>query len=350
MANLDLAVDLSGGLNPALDYPVQNPPADVPNYGENHAFWFFDDEGRFASTVHIETIHGLWRNRREFGWVWQPGGELLQFQNEGPATTREVVGGAAAAYRCDRPFEHWVGGYKGTARAVDALATARGPLMDGPRKVVEIEMDAVMAVPPWVMGGVSKTAALHMKKDPGDFIGGYRYEQLYRANVALTVDGERHTFTATGLRTHRVGPRNMGAMRGHSWMTTVFPSGRAFGLLRFPTVDGAPTYSEAFIYQDGRMIEAEIVDSPWLTSLTPEGERFPIVLRSELGESRLEGVVTASAYDSTGAGQGTDRGWVRSGYHPDGVLVLAQSGARFTWDGETAHGLLERSAPCADFR
>ena len=76
------------------------------------------------------------------------------------------------------------------------------------------------------------------------FIGVPRYEQLsYRAVGQIpSTTGVRIAVSATGLRTHRYGPRSIVAMRGHSWLTALFPSGRAFGSMRFPGEGGTDLF------------------------------------------------------------------------------------------------------------
>ena len=81
--------------------------------------------------------------------------------------------------------------------------------------------------------------------------------------ACLTAGPERRTATqilrSPGQPPHRTGPRNLAEMVGHSWQTAVFPSGRAFGLLRFPRPDGSVGFSEAWVYDGVRLVEATVV-------------------------------------------------------------------------------------------
>jgi len=337
------AVDWSGGLDASSEFPVVDPP-DVPDFGENHAFWLFGDAGHFVAHFHIETIPGVPGSRRELGEIVLKGDRVLLFQGEGPGTHANTVCGANIRFRCEEPFVRWTGSFRATARDTSAKELASGPVTDGPRARVDLSFDARMAAPPWQQGSVSKDASSHMKKDAGRWVGGFRYEQLFRARVSLCVDGETQHCDATGLRTHRCGPRNVGTMLGHSWQTAVFPSGRAFGAMRYPAREGAPTFSEAFLFQEGRRLPARILESPWLVGLQSREEPFSIVLESEIGTTRIDAETIGSVFHTL-AGSGLDLAWIRRGVHRGGDLVLAQAGARYTWDGETTHGLLERSGP-----
>ncbi|MGH7859135.1 MAG: DUF7064 domain-containing protein [Candidatus Binatia bacterium] len=341
-----MGLDLSGGLDPSLDFPILEPPG-VPGFGENHAFWIFDRAGRFFVNFHLENVAGLWKVRREWGYVVLPNSRALVVQREGSVATARCAGAATAWFCCEEPFRRWSGRFRGTARDTSLADVVTGPVVDGPRSLVELEFEATMALPPWVQGSVSASAGKEMSKDAGRHIGGFRYEQLFRATVVADVGGEPHRFSATGLRTHRAGPRQIGTMLGHSWATAVLPSERAFGLMRFPKPDGSVGFSEGWLMEDGKRLEARVVESPWLEELRPTGERFRVKLESPAGTAEIDGETVATVF-LTVCGE-SDLGYVRAGLHRAPGLVLAQSMARYTWNGEETYGLLERSAPRSRF-
>jgi hypothetical protein len=335
--------DGSAGLVSSLDLVIVESP-DVPGFGENHAFWLFDETGEHHLNFHVETLPGQWRQRREHGYVTLDDGRVLLVQGEGGPSDVSAACSATTRLVVREPFARWTGERRGTARDTSLSALCSGPNTDGPRVVLAFSFDATMARPPWVQGAFSTRAREHMEEDAGAFIGGFRYEQLFRADVELEVGGSTHRFGATGVRTHRAGPRNLAEMVGHCWASALFPSGRAFGLQRYPRADGTVGFSEGWLTSEpeGTAVEATVLDAPWLDTLPEPGQRFAIDLVQGGRGNGIEAELV-SAMVMTVAGSG-DLAWMRQGLHDIDGLVLVQSMARFTWDGEEAFGLLERSA------
>jgi hypothetical protein len=111
----------------------------------------------------------------------------------------------------------------------------------------------------------------------------------------------------------------------------VFPDGRAFGCLAYPPLpDGTERYNDAVIYQDGRLIPARIVSPPFLRRIVFAGDDVSVELESALGRTRISGVTALSTF--------------RIGNPDIGGLNLQQGGGRFTWDGQSAYGMVERSS------
>ena len=76
------------------------------------------------------------------------------------------------------------------------------------------------------------------------------------------------------------------AFRGHVWQSTVFPSGRAFGLCLYPPRDdGKATFNEGFLFEgDGELIPARVTDAPWLRRWQPKGQDVSVTLETEDGQ------------------------------------------------------------------
>jgi hypothetical protein len=168
-------------------------------------------------------------------------------------------------------------------------------------------------------------------------MGGPRFEQLFRATGRLRIDADDREIDGGGLRIRRQGIRRLGTFRGHIWQSAVFPSGRAFGATRYPPRDdGKPTLNEAFVFEgDGALIPALVVEAPWLRDLEPTGQDVPLVLETEGGTISIRGKTVLSTFmvmDSQTAGAGMT-----------GTFRLQQAIAQYTWDGETATGMIERS-------
>jgi hypothetical protein len=60
-------------------------------------------------------------------------------------------------------------------------------------------------------------------------------------------------------------------------------------LLRIALADGSSGFSKAWIHWNGRLVEAQIGDTPWLTELKSTGEPLNTELTSDLGVTRICG-------------------------------------------------------------
>jgi hypothetical protein len=126
-----------------------------------------------------------------------------------------------------------------------------------------------------------------------------------------------------------------------------FPSGRAAGFLRHVRPDGSATVSQAFVVDGGEQSPAELAEAPkMLERLSPGGDRFPVRLKAR-GKSYLIDVeilanVTSLRpnYFEATARTADDLAMVAT--HRDG-LANAISYGRFSLDGETGFGIVERS-------
>ena len=93
-------------------------------------------------------------------------------------------------------------------------------------------------------------------------------------------------------------------------------------------------FNEGFIFRDGEMIPATLVDveAPRIRKLTGSGEDVSFTMRTVDGEDiRIEG---ETLFTNTIPGGSSE-------FAP----ALQQAGARYVWDGEVSYGMLERSMP-----
>jgi hypothetical protein len=270
-----------------------------------------------------------------------PDGRVFRLREPGkthPATGTDghptVFGAGPLVFRCIEPFRVWTASFEGTAVATTTEALIAGDT-DGPRVDLEFHVEATMAVPPWIQGELSSTAAEQLASSiEGAFMGGPRYEQLFRAEGSVRVGNEEHSFTGSGLRIRRQGIRDVSQFWGHAWQSALFPSGRAFGYIAYPPRpdDGSESYNEGYVFTgDGALIPARVIEAPWLAKLEPNGADVSLVLESELGTTRIEGETVVSTYSL---------GIPEMPQFP----VLFQGGVRYRWDGEETYGMLERSS------
>ena len=147
------------------------------------------------------------------------------------------------------------------------------------------------------------------------------------------MDGKRHALNGGGLRIRRTGIRRIARFWGHAWQSAVFPSGKAFGHLVYPPrSDGKPTYNEGYVFDgSGALVPARVVEAPWLRRMQPRGEDVSVVLETARGTVRIRGETQLSAFHAIPTQDAN-------------FPILHQCIARYTWDGETANGMLERSS------
>ncbi|MET0271074.1 MAG: hypothetical protein ABW173_11675 [Sphingomonas sp.] len=321
----------TAGLSPEHDLVFAARPDD-PEMRESVSLWFFEENGRFAAPrMGIEAEASSWDDRLFQGNFAGEGGRVLIGPGKGPAPSPideagrpTIIGAGAVTFRCIEPFRRWTARFDGTAADGHVTDQIAGKLDRERRAGLRFEIEMEMAAPPW--GQVMEAGTIEAR-----LMGvGYRFEQLFRARGTVELDGARRDIAGTGLRIHRQSIRQLDGFWGHCWQSAVFPDGRAFGYIAYPPRDGAESYNAGYLWDGARMTEARVVDAPWLRRIIPEGDDVSLVLRSEHGDTHVAGRTTLSTF--------------RVGNPDMGGLNLQQGGARYTWDGQEAYGMIERSA------
>lgn len=336
-----MTVDLTGGLTSGYEhFLVDQPTADIR---DSASFWAYDDTGFVGfPRIGVEAIGSNWHQHQYQVNVAFADGRVFRVRGLGdrqpPLDAHgdpSVLGAGPLTFRCLRPFHTSTATFDGIAEQTSSEALLRGER--GGRSVrIEFHIEATMAAPPWTNGSLSDEAARHMASAvEGSFMGGRRFEQLFRAAGWLRVDGEDHEFNGTGTRVRRQGPREMAGFWGHSQQSAVFPSGRGFGYIAYrPQPDGADSYNEGYLFTgDGGLIPARVVSAPWLSAPPRIGDDVSLVLESELGLTEISGTTTVSVLN------------LGDPSSDNALAALHQAGVRYTWDGEDAAGALERSTP-----
>ena len=155
-----------------------------------------------------------------------------------------------------------------------------------------------------------------------------RYEQLCRISGPMRIGSRSFHLDALGMRSHRCNSASIydsGAV-GHTWATALFPSGRGFHLLSYQV---EPKGEVGFLYGhyfDGeRYHDAKVVRFPYFSGVA-DTEHYRLELL--VGDQRLDIGVDFFAPLVNIPVKGPQ---------------LSRSAARFSFDGETGGGLLERS-------
>jgi hypothetical protein len=347
-----MAVDLTGGIDPAREYVFAKQPEN-PEMRDSVSFWVVDDRGRVGlPRIGIEAVAANWAAHDLQVNVAFPDGRVYRLRAGGPSWPPEdpdgrptILGAGGLAFRCLEPFSTWRMTYEGKAVQTSSSELAEGK-KDGPLVDVSFHVDATMVVPPWIQGALQVDAAQQLKSSiEGDLMGGPRYEQLFRAVGAVTIDGEDHAFTGSGLRIRRQGVRKLAGFWGHCWQSAVFASGKAFGYIAYPPrPDGQPTFNEGYVFSgDGGLVPARVVKAPWLTRLRALGEEVSLVLETAERTVAVEGETVFSTHD---VHHNDDTHSMRSlAEEMPEFPAVHQAGVRYRWDGEETFGMLERSSP-----
>jgi len=333
---------LANGLALEKDLVFPSQP-DHPEMRESVSVWLFEENGKFAfPRMGIEAEAASWDNRRLQGNFSFANGRVLNGAGIGRAPAAidadgrpTVIGAGALTFRCVEPFRRWTMTFDGPA--VDGTSAEQ---IDGsfkqkkPTAHVKLEADMIMATPAWIQEVSTDTASMSEQEAANaQAMGlGYRFEHHFRAQGTVEIDGKKQDFNGLGTRIHRQSIRRLDGFFGHCWLSALFPDGRAFGCLAYPPAQGRTEYSynDAVIYQDGRLIPARITKAPFLRRIVFAGDDVSVELESELGRTRIEGVTALSTF--------------RVGNPDIGGLNLQQGAARFTWDGQSAYGMVERSS------
>lgn len=338
-----MSVDLSGGLAEDREFVFGERPDD-PEMRESVNAWIWDGEAEVGiPRIGVEAVADRWDSHdiqvnlaTADGRVFNapgPGKKHDPMSADGKA---RLLGGGPLSFELIEPYRHWRMHLDGEMAEGTVAAQIAGERTDSrPLVPVEIDIDIRAAVPPWENGAMLAEAKRVLdEQDEGALMGGPRFEQLGRATGSVRIAGSEFPIDGGALRIRRQGIRRLGTFRGHAWQSALFPSGRAFGYIAYPARDdGLPTYNEGYIFDgDGELIPAWVVDAPWLRRLHPKDEDVSVVLETERGTTTIQATSVLSNVTVMGG----------VGANPD-FPVLQQAIVRYTWDGETANGMMERS-------
>ncbi len=341
------ALDLTGGFAPEMDLIDPAPPKGDPTWRESVSMWLFDDAGviQFPRFL-IEDVPQEPDRRVVFYNIAFPDGRaVVEWGHDAPAPTLDeagkptIYGSKAMQFRCIEPFKRWTASLRSpmTVTTNRQLMTA---VPEGPRVDVEFDAETTSVVPPWISGRFNPAVARMIAEGGQDshFMGvGFRYEQLVLAKGRCRIGEDTYEFSGRGLRVHRRSRRNTVGFRGHVWATTVFPSGKAFGVLAYPPEKaGAAHFWEAFYFDGAVMHPAEMGGPiPWLTRAVPGPQDVSFSLRVG-GREVLVGAEIQATNFSVARAAHSNRA---------DPMLQQQSCARYVMEGEAAFGMMERSYP-----
>jgi len=328
-----MTVDLTAGLDARFEHFLTRRPAD-PAMRDAAIMWVFDQSGRIAiPRFSIDAIGEDWDHPVVTLNLVHADGRVIKIWDKFPAHAANgasSLGAGPLAFRCIEPFRRWSFDFDGQAPQLTVAQQMAGGVASHTVPLA-FEIEADMAEPPWLMGGLTAEAANQMKAAGSKLMGGHRYEQLCRVKGWIRLSGEDYPVAGTGMRVRRQGVRNMGGAPGHCQHTALFPSGKAFGANVFwPSADGTYPFNEAFVIDaKGKRLAARVAEAPWMHRLEPAGHAARLVLESAGGKVAIDAVTVLKTYD-------------HHYFEMADTSVLEMGVARYSWDGEEALGLFER--------
>lgn len=335
---------LSGGISAEREYAV----AEQPDEGIRDAVnvWLEEENGLFAMRLGVEAVGAHWDSHEMWldiafadGRLYSQRGKFTPhsaYNAEGKPTIR---GTGPLRFECIEPFTRWDVSFSG-----DVALTSAQEILENPDfeervwKSIGFTSTMTMAAIPWEPGTILPEAAEALGGKQGDYMSP-RYEQLFRAEGELTIEGDTMPFKANGLRIRRTGYRAFAGFWGHCWQSAIFPSGRAFGFNVYPPREGeAPSYCEGWVIEeDGTRVGARPVGIPWLRTLVTGGEDVSCTLETVDGRIiEISGTTFANTRSRGGLILPPD--W------PKDWPIVQQSHATYTWNGEQTTGMVERSS------
>lgn len=335
--------ELRGGLAPHYDYMLAERPED-PVMRESASIWLFEENGAFAlPRVGIEGIGAVWDTHRIDMNAAFPGGRALVEIGGTHATHSpiaadgkpRILGSGPLRFEVIEPYHRWRISYDGEPVVTTSEAMTKGAVDTSRKTRLKWDVEIEMVTPCWVQDNTPErlVGLSEREMDDAKSMGlGYRMEHLFRGEGTLTLDGETRSFKAVGNRIHRQSVRPLDGFRGHVWQAANFPDGRAFGYIAYPPAEDGSTYNEGYVYIDGKMLPAVATKLPWLTQsgLTSEGQDNSLELEYEGGRIQIDGRGMLNTFKVMHEGE-------MAGF------ALNQGSTRYSWDGQQAIGMIERS-------
>jgi hypothetical protein len=338
-----MAIDLSGGYDEEHGLVWATKPDD-PELRESVNAWLWNDDLSVGlPRIGVEAVADQWDTHDIQLNIAFPDGRV--FNRLAPGAVHDptgadgrprILGAGPLSFEMVEPFGLWrlrIDGEVHTT-AVDAQIGGQFP-GEGELVPISASIDITAAAPPW-MNGALRPEALYVleHQEEGALMGHpWRFEQLGRASGTVTIGDETFAIEGGANRIRRQSIRRTTILWGHAWQAAVFPSGRGFAYITYPErKDGKDTYNEGHVFLgDGELVPAKAVDPPWLSSLAASEQDVSFGLETADGTTyEVQGETVLSTF-------------MVMPKELAGGLQLQQAICRYTWDGETAAGMIERS-------
>ena len=322
MSTLELSLSAAADERP---HPVR---PDVPLWSENYAFVCFDPVADASVFTHIGRVpHNpdFWRGTTV---ALLPEGELSISKSVGLAAEPSLAASGSLHVECEVPFERWRLRHDGFAIRSDRATAARELVAGGSPERLAYELSFERMSPVWDLTEWMRTQEW----------GHAHIEQAGRVTGELSVGDRTIELDCTGFRDHTLGPRNFANLNRTCWAHAEFPSGRVFCALRIWSPDDEVVLNQGFVYENGEMRYLVPAEMPTVTSSDGAPHDFEVTMGD--GQVAIGGEVVHSLpfmlEEPNDLLAGTDLSRTMT-------KVIVEAPCRYTWDGETGFGWLERS-------
>ena len=339
-----MAIDLSGGYDESHGLVWATQPDD-PELRESVNAWIWSSNADIAMPrIGIEAVADQWDTHDIQINIAFPDGRV--FNTLAPGAVHDpagadgqprVLGAGPLSFEMVEPFGLWKLRIDGEVHTTGVDAQIGGAFPgEGELVPIRAEVDIAGAAPPWMNGDLLPEARWILEnQEEEQYLMGFpwRFEQLCRASGAVTIGDETHSFTGAANRIRRQSVRRTATLWGHAWQAALFPSGKGFAYITYPErKDGKATYNEGHVFLgDGELVPARAIDPPWLSSLAASGQDVSFGMETRDG----------TTYEITGTTQVST--FMVMPKELAGGLQLQQAICRYTWNGEMASGMIERS-------
>ena len=314
-----------------MELPVASLPDD-PAWRENFCFDGYDAANDIGFWIHC----GRWSKDpsiwREQVLIYLPDGDYMINRSWGYRESKEGVSAALLDLVCEIPGRRWRLHYRGPGRRASQAEVLGGPLPEGAKALVELDIVFSSEVPIWDM-----SASL------GDSDWGkFHIEQTGRFQGSIAVDGQRHAMDGFGWRDHSRGPRDNHSIGRHAWIHGNLSRGRSFALTFYDALKEGQlvrNLDKVVIWDGGQLYPATCPNPPMLESTDVPSSGYQMRLEYERGTIDIEATVKRCLPHST-----TRYNECFDGICPDlASIVTYEQGTIFRVDGELHNGHSERS-------
>jgi hypothetical protein len=315
----------------ADELPVPSLPED-PTWRENFCFDGYDRDRDVGFWIHC----GRWSKDpsiwREQVLVYWPGGDYYVNRSFGYRPSEKGPSGALLDLICEEPGKRWRIKYHGPSRRASQAEVLTGPLGEGPRELMDMDIVFTTENEMWDMtGGIDDQAW-----------GKFHIEQTGRFQGTIKVENESVEMDGLGWHDHSRGPRDLGKQGRHAWIHGNLSKGRSFALTVIQSYDGddlVTTLDKIVVWDGGKVFQAKCPNPPMLTSNATPAPTYDFTIEYEKGKIEVHAEAVRNLPHST-----TRYMECFDGVCPGlGYIVTYEQGTVFVVDGERHNGHTERS-------
>jgi hypothetical protein len=306
---------------------IQTPPTGVENWSENINFCCHTGTPGTGIYAHMSRMcqdPSVWEGVVA---IYLPNQELLISRSFGRAQAPDEASSGQLTFRCEDPLERWTMSFDGMAQRVGRSVPPAGTVRDGSVEPVLVNLTLDAASPVWSLGAA-------MSDQPW---GSLHLEQAVRVRGQVVAREFNVEVDHVAFRDHTAGQRDYGPLDGEAWLTCAFPSGRMFAVLEVWHAGEVSRLTTGFYYDGARFHTITDLDVPVLAGPSGTPAEFEFTFDGPDGPLRVvcnqEHSMVFMLDEPIGMPLGTnlDRG-----------LIAVEGPGRYTLDGETALGWVER--------